>query len=99
MNAKDFLTLSREEHYQLADRALHVCEYLLKAATELGWVFEAPQSRKNARGSRATALGRLEIIEGGLRVGEARLHQTACRIVDAHQQGALQVAFLEPTML
>lgn len=34
----------------VADRALHVCEYLLKAATELGWMFEAPAKSEERAG-------------------------------------------------
>src|ERR1700746_948165 len=43
--------------------------------------------------------GRLEIGKGRLAFDKLQMHQTAGRIVNKHQQGALRPAVLEPVML
>jgi hypothetical protein len=41
----------------------------------------------------------VEIVEGGLGIGETQLHQTTAGIVDVDQQRALRTAVLEPSVL
>ena len=43
--------------------------------------------------------GRMEIGKGRLALDKLQMHQSASRIVDKHQQGALRPAILEPPML
>src|SRR5215471_15991190 len=43
--------------------------------------------------------GRMEIGKGRLALDKLQMHQSAGRVVDKHQQGALRPTILEPPML